>query len=213
MSDGIFTLDAEIRTDLGKGASRRLRHAGKVPAVLYGADKEAVSLTLNHNKLFQAQGFEAFYSHVLTLNIGEEKVEVLVKDMQRHAFRPIVMHLDFLRVDANKELHTHIPLHFINEDKADSIKLNGGHAEHHMVDVEISCLPANLPEFIEVNLENVELGQTLHLTDLALPEGVSLLELNKGETHDLAVVTVKLAKGPKADGDEDDAVAEAAPAG
>jgi large subunit ribosomal protein L25 len=212
MSDGIFTLDAEIRTDLGKGASRRLRHAGKVPAVLYGANKEAVSLTLNHNKLFQAQGFEAFYSHVLTLNIGEEKVEVLVKDMQRHAFRPVVMHLDFLRVDANKELHTHIPLHFINEDKADSIKLHGGHAEHHMIDVEVSCLPANLPEFIEVDLENVEIGQTLHLTDLALPEGVSLLELNKGETHDLAVVTVKLAKGPKAEDDEDDAAVEAAPA-
>ncbi len=207
MSDGIFTLDAEIRTDLGKGASRRLRHAGKVPAVLYGAGKEAVSLTLIHNKLFQAQGFEAFYSHVLTLNIGDEKVEVLVKDMQRHAFKPIVMHLDFLRVDANKELHTHIPLHFINEDIADSIKLNGGHPEHHMIDVEVSCLPADLPEFIEVNLENVELGQTLHLTDLVLPKGVSLLELNKGETHDLAVVTVKLAKGPKA---EDDA--EAAPA-
>jgi large subunit ribosomal protein L25 len=212
MSDGIFTLDAQIRTDLGKGASRRLRHAGKVPAVLYGADKEAVSLTLNHNKLFQAQGFEAFYSHVLTLNIGKEKVEVLVKDMQRHAFRPIVMHLDFLRVDANKALHTHIPLHFINEDKADSIKLNGGHAEHHMIDVEISCLPADLPEFIEVDLENVEIGQTLHLTDLVLPKGVSLLELNKGETHDLAVVTVKLAKGPKAEDEGDDAVAEEAPA-
>lgn len=213
MSDGIFTLDAEIRTDLGKGASRRLRHAGKVPAVLYGANKEAVSLTLNHNKLFQAQGFEAFYSHVITLNIGKEKVEVLVKDMQRHAFRPLVMHLDFLRVDANKALHTHIPLHFINEDKADSIKLNGGHAEHHMIDVEISCLPADLPEFIEVDLEKVELGQTLHLTDLVLPKGVSLLELNKGETHDLAVVTVKLAKGPKAE-DEDEAgdAAEAAPA-
>ena len=212
MSDGIFTLDAEIRTDLGKGASRRLRHAGKVPAVLYGADKEAVSLTLNHNKLFQAQGFEAFYSHVLTLNIGKEKVEVLVKDMQRHAFRPIVMHLDFLRVDANKVLHTHIPLHFINEDKADSIKLNGGHAEHHMIDVEVSCLPADLPEFIEVDLENVELGQTLHLTDLILPKGVSLLELNKGETHDLAVVTVKLAKGPKAEDEGDSAAAEDAPA-
>jgi large subunit ribosomal protein L25 len=209
MSDGIFTLDAEIRTDLGKGASRRLRHAGKVPAVLYGADKEAVSLTLNHNKLFQAQGFEAFYSHVLTLNIGEEKVEVLVKDMQRHAFRPIVMHLDFLRVDANKALHTHVPLHFINEENADAIKLNGGHAEHHMVDVEVSCLPGDLPEFIEVDLENVEIGQTIHLTDLVLPKGVSLVELNKGETHDLAVVTVKLAKGPK---DEDDAAEEAAPA-
>jgi large subunit ribosomal protein L25 len=208
MSDGIFTLDAEIRTDLGKGASRRLRHAGKVPAVLYGAGKEAVSLTLIHNKLFQAQGFEAFYSHVLTLNIGDEKIEVLVKDMQRHAFKPIVMHLDFLRVDANKELHTHIPLHFINEDIADSIKLNGGHPEHHMIDVEVSCLPADLPEFIEVNLENIELGQTLHLTDLVLPKGVSLLELNKGETHDLAVVTVKLAKGPKAEDDEEAAPAE-----
>ena len=210
----LFTLEAEVRTDLGKGASRRLRHAGKVPAVLYGANKEAVSLTLNHNKLFQAQGFEAFYSHVLTLNIGKEKVEVLVKDMQRHAFRPLVMHLDFLRVDANKALHTHIPLHFINEDKADSIKLNGGHAEHHMIDVEISCLPADLPEFIEVDLEKVEIGQTIHLTDLVLPKGVSLLELNKGETHDLAVVTVKLAKGPKADDDEGDdaAVAEETPA-
>ncbi len=211
MSEGIFTLDAEIRTDLGKGASRRLRHEGKVPAVLYGADKEAVSLTLSHNKVFQAQAFEAFYSHVLTLNIGKEKVEVLVKDMQRHAFKPQVMHLDFLRVDAKKAVHTNVPLHFINEDKADSIKVQGGHAEHHMADVEISCLPGNLPEYIEVDLTNVELGQTLHLTDLVLPKGVTLLELNKGESHDLAVVTVKVAKGPKVE-DEDDSAEEEAPA-
>lgn len=209
MSDGIFTLDAEIRTDLGKGASRRLRHAGKVPAVLYGANKEAVSLTLIHNKLFQAQAFEAFYSHVLTLNIGEEKVEVLVKDMQRHAFKPLVMHLDFLRIDAKIALQTNVPLHFLNEENADSIKLNGGHAEHHMVDVEVSCLPSDLPEFIEVDLLNIELDQTVHLSDLILPKGVTLVELNKGETHDLAVVTVKLAKGPKV---EDDAADEAAPA-
>ncbi|MGS2721239.1 50S ribosomal protein L25/general stress protein Ctc [Paraglaciecola aestuariivivens] len=211
MSEGIFTLDAEIRTDLGKGASRRLRHQGKVPAVLYGADKEAVSLTLSHNKVFQAQAFEAFYSHVLTLNIGKEKVEVLVKDMQRHAFKPQVMHLDFLRVDAKKAVHTNVPLHFINEDKADSIKVQGGHAEHHMADVEISCLPADLPEFIEVDLTNVELGQTVHLTDLVLPKGVTLLELNKGESHDLAVVTVKVAKGPKVE-DEGDSAEEEAPA-
>ncbi|MEP0176095.1 MAG: 50S ribosomal protein L25/general stress protein Ctc [Paraglaciecola sp.] len=211
MSDGIFTLDAEIRTDLGKGASRRLRHAGKVPAVLYGADKEAKSLTLTHNKVFQAQEFEAFYSHVLTLNIEGESVEVLVKDMQRHAFKPIVMHLDFLRVDANKELHTNVPLHFINEDTAEAVKVQGGHAETHMADVEISCLPGNLPEYIEVDLQNVELGQTLHLTDIALPEGVSLVELNKGESHDLAVVTVKIAKGPKVE-DEDDSAEEEAPA-
>jgi large subunit ribosomal protein L25 len=215
MSDGIFTLDAEVRTDLGKGASRRLRHAGNVPAVLYGANKEAVSLTLSHNKVFQAQSFEAFYSHVLTLNIGEEKVEVLVKDMQRHPFRAVVMHLDFLRVDADVALQTKVPLHFINEEKADSIKLNGGHAEHHMIDVEVSCLPGALPEYIEVDLLNVELDQTLHLTDLIMPEGVSLVELNKGEIHDLAVVTVKLAKGPKVEDDdagENDAAAEAAPA-
>jgi len=211
MSDGIFTLDAEIRTDLGKGASRRLRHAGKVPAVLYGANKEAVSLTLVQNKVFQAQGFEAFYSHVLTLNIGEEKVEVLVKDMQRHAFKPIVMHLDFLRIDAKTALQTNIPLHFINEEKADSIKVNGGHAEHHMVDVEVSCLPSDLPEFIEVDLLDVKLDQTIHLTDLVLPSGVTLVELNKGEEHDLAVVTVKLAKGPKVESDSD-SDAESAPA-
>lgn len=217
MSDGIFTLDAEVRTDLGKGASRRLRHAGKVPAVLYGAGKEAVSLTLDHNKLFQAQGFEAFYSHVLTLNIGKKKTEVLVKDMQRHAFKPLVMHVDFLRIDAKVALQTNVPLHFINEEKADSIKLNGGHAEHHMVDVEVSCLPGDLPEYIEVDLLNVALDQTVHLSDLVLPKGVTLVELNKGdEDHDLAVVTVKLSKGPKAGEEEsesdDDAAAEEAPA-
>jgi large subunit ribosomal protein L25 len=216
MSEGIFTLDAETRSDLGKGASRRLRHEGKVPAVLYGLGKEAVSLTLSHNKVFQAQAFEAFYSHVLTLNIGKEKVEVLVKDMQRHPFKPIVMHLDFLRIDAKQTLQTNVPLHFINEEKADSIKLNGGHAEHHMVDVEVSCLPGDLPEFIEVDLLNVELDQTLHLTDLVMPKGVALVELSKGDdNHDLAVVTVKLAKGPKVEDDadgEDDAADEAKPA-
>ena len=208
MSDGIFTLDAEIRTDLGKGASRRLRHAGKVPAVLYGAGQKAVSLTLSHNKVFQAQEFEAFYSHVLTLNVAGESVEVLVKDMQRHAFRPIVTHIDFLRVDAKKAVHTHVPLHFINEKTANAVKVLGGHAEHHISDVEISCLPADLPEFIEVDLANVELGQTLHLTDLVLPKGVTLLELNKGESHDLAVVTIKASKGPKAD-DAEEATEEA----
>jgi large subunit ribosomal protein L25 len=146
------------------------------------------------------------------LNIDNEKVEVLVKDMQRHAFKPVVMHLDFLRIDAKKALQTNVPLHFINEEKADSIKFNGGHPEHHMVDVEVSCLPADLPEFIEVDLINVELDQTIHLTDLVLPKGVSLVELNKGETHDLAVVTIKLAKGPKVEADgEDDASEEAAP--
>lgn len=204
MSEAIFTLDAEVRTDLGKGASRRLRHADKVPAILFGAGKDPVALTLEHNKVLQAQEFEAFYSHVLTLNIGGEKVEALVKDMQRHPFKPKVTHLDFQRVDAKTAVNVHVPLHFINEDAAPSIKLNGGHPEHHMNDVEISCLPADLPEFIEVDLMDVEIGQTLHLSDINVPKGVTLLELAKGEDHDQAVVTVKTAKGGSADDEAGD---------
>ena len=203
MPEAIFNLDAEVRTDLGKGASRRLRHADKVPAILYGAEKEPVALTLDHSKILQAQEFEAFYSHVLTLNVGGEKVEALVKDMQRHPFKPKVMHLDFLRVDATHVVTTHVPVHFINEDSAESIKMQGGHPEHHINDIEVSCLPAHLPEFIEVDLNDVALGQTLHLSDVKLPEGVASVELAKGEGHDVAVVTVKAAKGGAASEEEE----------
>ena len=199
MSEAIFNLEAQVRTDLGKGASRRPRHADKVPAILYGADKEPVSLTLAHNKLMQAQEFEAFYSHVLTLDVDGEKVEALVKDMQRHPYKPKILHVDFLRVDASKAVHTNVPVHFINEETAPAIKTQGGHAEHHVNEIEVSCLPSQLPEFIEVDLTNVELGQTLHLSDITLPEGVSSIELAKGESHDLAVVTIKAAKGKAAD--------------
>ena len=203
MSDAIFTLDATVRTDMGKGASRRLRHAGKVPAIIYGAGKDPVALTLEHNKVIQAQEFEAFYSHVLTINVDGKKEEALVKDMQRHPYKPKVMHIDFQRVIAGEKLHTNVPLHFINEDKAPSIKIEGGHAEHHTADIEITCLPANLPEFIEVDLMEVALGQTLHLSDITLPKGVESVELAKGESHDLAVVTVKAAKGAAAADDAD----------
>ena len=199
MSEAIFNLEAQVRTDLGKGASRRLRHADKVPAILYGADKEPVSLTLAHNKLMQAQEFEAFYSHVLTIDVDGEKVEALVKDMQRHPYKPKILHVDFLRVDASKAVHTNVPVHFINEETAPAIKVQGGHAEHHVNEIEVSCLPSQLPEFIEVDLTNVELGQTLHLSDITLPEGVSSIELAKGESHDLAVVTIKAAKGKAAE--------------
>lgn len=202
MSDAIFTLDAEVRTDMGKGASRRLRHADKVPAILYGAGKDPVALTLAHNKVLQAQEFEAFYSHVLTLNIGGKKVDALIKDMQRHPFKPKVTHLDFQRVDAKTAVHVQVPLHFINEDAAPSIKLNGGHAEHQMNEVEISCLPGILPEYIEIDMMDVEIGQTLHLSDIKVPKGVTLVELAKGEDHDQAVVTVKTAKGASADDEE-----------
>ena len=188
----LFTLDAEVRTDLGKGASRRLRHADKVPAIIYGAGQEPVSLTLAHNKVYRAQQEEAFYSHVLTINIDGKPVECLIKDMQRHPFKNLVMHLDFLRVDANKLVHTHVPVHFINEE---NVTKTGATLIHHVNDISINCLPGVLPAFIEIDLTDMELGQTLHLSDVVLPEGVASDELAKGENHDQAVVT---AKAPKA---------------
>jgi len=212
MSDAIFNLDAEVRTDLGKGASRRLRHADKVPAILYGGEEAPVSLTLDHNKVINAADFEAFYSHVLTLNIGGKKVEALLKDVQRHPFKPKITHLDFQRVIAGQDVHTSVPIHFINEEKCQAVK-DGGIAEHLVNEVEITCLPKDLPEFIEVDMANVEMEQTLHLSDLTLPAGVTSVELAKeDEAHDLAVVTIKPApKAPAADeaeGEEDDATEE-----
>ncbi|MFQ3249912.1 50S ribosomal protein L25/general stress protein Ctc [Glaciecola sp.] len=208
MSDAIFKLDATVRTDLGKGASRRLRHQDKVPAIIYGGDEAPVSITLEHNKVQQAQEFEAFYSHVLTINVDGKKVEALVKDMQRHPFKPKVTHIDFQRVVAGQALTTNVPIHFINEEESDAIKLNGGHAEHHMNDIEITCMPKNLPEFIEVDLLNIEIGQTIHLSDVKFPKGVESVELGKGEEHDLAVVTVKTARGPSVEEEAEDAAAE-----
>lgn len=194
MSEAIFNLDATVRTDLGKGASRRLRHADKVPAILYGGEEAPVALTLDHNKVIQAQEFEAFYSHILTLSIDGAEVQALVKDMQRHPFKPKVTHIDFQRVIAGEKLHTNVPLHFLNEEKSSASK-SGGIAEHHMNEIEITCLPKDLPEFIEVDVADLEMDVTLHLSDLTLPKGVSSVELAKeDETHDLAVVTFKKAK-------------------
>ncbi|MGB1198733.1 MAG: 50S ribosomal protein L25/general stress protein Ctc [Thalassotalea sp.] len=195
----IFTLDAEVRTDLGKGASRRLRHADKVPAILYGEGKEPVSLTLAHNKVYRAQQEEAFYSHVLTLNVDGKPVECLIKDMQRHPFKQLIMHLDFIRIDATHAVHTNVPVHFTNEDV---VAKTGATVAHHVSEIAVSCLPKNLPEFIEVDIANLEVGQTLHLSDITLPKGVTSDELAKGESHDLAVVTANAPKGKADDADE-----------
>ena len=210
MSDAIFNLDASIRTDLGKGASRRLRREEKLPGIIYGGEEAPVSITLDHNKVNNAADFEAFYSHVLTLNVDGKATEVLVKDMQRHPYKPKIMHIDFQRVVAGQDVHTNVPLHFVNEEKSAAVKA-GGIAEHHVTEIEVTCLPKDLPEFIEVDMAAVEMGQTLHLSDLTLPAGVASVELAKDdETHDLAVVTVKPA--PKAadteEGDEEAAAEE-----
>ncbi len=203
----LFTLEAELRTDLGKGASRRLRHANKVPAILYGEGQEPVSLTLEHKNVFRAQQEEAFYSHVLTLNIAGKPVECLIKDMQRHPFKDIVMHLDFIRIDANHALHTNVPVHFINEE---NISKTGATLAHHVTEIAITCLPKDLPEFIEVDLVDLEVGQTLHLSDVKLPTGVTSDELAKGESHDQAVVTANAPKGSSSDDDSEEATEAAA---
>ena len=202
MSEANFKLDASVRTDLGKGASRRLRREDKLPGIIYGGEEAPVSITLDHNKVNNSADFEAFYSHVLTLNVDGKAVEVLVKDMQRHPFKPKITHIDFQRVIAGQDVHTNVPLHFVNEEKSAAVKA-GGIAEHHVTEIEVTCLPKNLPEFIEVDMAGVEMGQTLHLSDLTLPAGVSSVELAKNdEAHDLAVVTVKPA--PKAADAEED---------
>lgn len=197
----LFTLDAEVRTDLGKGASRRLRHANKVPAILYGEGKDPISLTLEHKNVFRAQQEEAFYSHVLTLNVDGKPVECLIKDMQRHPFKQVVMHLDFLRIDATHSVHVNAPVHYINEDEAEK---KGGTIAHHINEIAISCLPANIPEFIEIDVAGLEVGQTLHLSDITLPKGVTSDELAKGESHDQAVVTLNAPKVAVSDDDEEE---------
>lgn len=207
MSDAIFNLDASARTDLGKGASRRLRREDKVPGIIYGGEEAPASIMLAHNKLIQASEFEAFYSHVLTLNVDGKATEVLVKDMQRHPYKPKIMHIDFQRVIAGQDVHTNVPLHFVNEEESAAVKA-GGIAEHHVTEIEVTCPAKDLPEFIEVDMAAVEMGQTLHLSDLTLPAGVTSVELGKdGEAHNLAVVTVKPA--PKAAESEEDGEEEA----
>ena len=202
----LLTLEAEVRTDLGKGASRRLRHADKVPAILYGENKESVSLTLAHKDVFRAQQEETFYTQVLTLNIAGEPVECLIKDMQRHPFKQLVMHLDFIRIDASHVVHAKTAIHFINEDEAAK---SGANIAHHMNEIAITCLPKDLPEFITIDLAGLKLGQTLHLSDVTFPAGVTSDELAKGEEHDLAVVSAKAPKAAKVVDDEEAPAAEA----
>jgi large subunit ribosomal protein L25 len=204
MSTIKFELDAETRQDIGKGASRRLRHAHKVPAVIYGANKPPVSLTLDHNKVVHALSHEAFYSHILTLKIEKESEKVILKSVQRDPARPRVLHIDFLRISADQKLHMHVPLHFIGDDKASGVK-DGGIIAHLISDIEVSCLPANLPEFIEVDTSKMQLNETLHLSDLKLPHGVELVAFSHGvEGHDLPVASIHKPRII----DEDEIVAE-----
>ena len=201
-----FELNAESRTDMGKGASRRLRHAGKVPAIIYGGNKDPEALTLSHNELLRNLEHEAFYSHILTVNIGGASTSAILRDLQRHPSKPVIMHVDLQRVTADEELRTQVPVHFVGEDTCPGAKA-GGLVMHEMTEVEIECLPKDLPEYIAVDMSAMNVGDTVHLSDLKVPEGVTLLELARGEDHDHVVASIH-AKRIETEGEEGEAAAE-----
>ena len=201
-------LNATLRDDMGKGASRRLRHANKVPAIVYGIGKDPVCLTLEQKDVQYVLPNEAFYSQVLSLDVDGKKEDVLLRDLQHHPYRPVIMHLDFIRIDANKVVHVHIPLHFIGEEEAPGVKHEGGAINHVIMEIEVECLPKSIPQYLEVDLSEMHLGDIIHLTDINLPENVEILALKQGDDHDTAVVGIHTRK-VAAEPEETDAAPEA----
>ncbi|MHB0990762.1 MAG: 50S ribosomal protein L25/general stress protein Ctc [Burkholderiales bacterium] len=188
---------AQKRDVQGKGASRRLRRTGKTPGVIYGGNQPAVNIELDHNALYYALKRESFHASVLTLNLDGVKEAVLLRDFVMHPFRVEVQHVDFQRVDKTHKIHVSVPLHFINADIAPGVKLTGGIVNHIMTELDVSCLVDSLPEFIEVDLAELTVGHSLHVSDLKLPEGVESVLTIKGE--DPAVVTITVPRGTVAE--------------
>ena len=184
-----FELAGEPRANLGRTDSRRLRKAGKVPAILYGAGEAPESVVLDHNSLSHQMDREAFYTSILTIKLGSKSQQVVVKDVQRHPVRPIIMHLDFQRVREDVEITLTVRIHFLNEESAKGVKDQGGVVNHLLTDVEVRCLPRYLPEYLEVDVTNLELNQIYHLSDIKLPEGVSLVALSHGNDQPVVSVT------------------------
>ncbi|MFA7268305.1 MAG: 50S ribosomal protein L25/general stress protein Ctc [Sterolibacterium sp.] len=196
--------NAQARTLQGTGASRRLRKAGRVPGVVYGGNKPAEAIDVDHNEIFHKLKMEAFHASILDMVVAGTKQNVLLRDVQMHPFKRQVLHLDFQRVDATHKLHIKVPLHFINADIAPGVKVHAGVVSHILTELDISCLPADLPEFIEVDLKDLDTGHALHVSALKLPAGVEAV-VHKGE--DPVVVSIAVPRGGAAD---DAAEAEAA---
>jgi large subunit ribosomal protein L25 len=190
----------------GTGASRRLRHAGKVPGIVYGGDATPVQIEMDHNALYHALRKEAFHASVLSLNIDGAKESVLLRDSQWHPYKQQVLHVDFQRVDKTHKIHVKVPLHFINAETCPGVKTGGGKVSHVMTEIDVTCLPGNLPEFIAVDMGNMELGHAMHVAELALPEGVELVPHILHENP--AVASITLPRGMKSD----EAAPEAPPA-
>ena len=207
-----FELNAELRTDKGKGASRRLRrNADMIPAILYGAGKAPLSLTLAHKDIHKACENEAFFSHIITINADGDSQQAIVKDLQRHPAKDRIMHADFLRIQMDQAITVEVPLHFLNEDSCLGVRQGGGNVSHNMTSIEISCLPGDLPEYIEVDIEDLDLGDAIHMSGLKLAEELSIPSLQQGPDHDHVVVSVNAPKRAE-ELDEEAASAEDAPA-
>ncbi|MDD4916009.1 MAG: 50S ribosomal protein L25/general stress protein Ctc [Methylococcales bacterium] len=185
----VFEFVAEARSATGSIAAKAVRRQGKVPAVIYGGEAAPEMLVLDHNEIVKHLAHEAVYSHVLDLKIGEKTEKAVLKHIQRHPARPQILHMDFLRVDESHKLKVHVPLHFINDAVSVGVK-KGGVVAHSMVDVEVLCMPSALPEFITVDLAGVDIGETIHLSNLVLPAGVEIPELHHGAEHDHPVVQI-----------------------
>jgi len=201
-----YTVSAKARADVGKGASRRLRRLeSEVPAIVYGGENAPQMISILHKDLLWFLEDEAFFTSVVTLDIDGKQESVVLKALQRHPAKLKVLHADFLRVDANTKITLHVPLHFLNEDSCVGVKIQGGNITHAATDLEVQCLPKDLPEFIEVDMAAIETGVTLHISDLTLPAGVESTALALGEDHDQAIVTVH---APRGGSDDDEAASE-----
>ncbi|GAB3372254.1 50S ribosomal protein L25/general stress protein Ctc [Spongiibacter taiwanensis] len=200
-----FNVNAKARADVGKGASRRLRRLeGQVPGIVYGGDKEPQMISLAHKDLVWFLGEEAFFTSVLNLNIDGAAESVVLKDLHRHPAKAQILHADFMRVSADTKLTLNVPLHFLNEESCVGVKMQGGKITHAATELEVACLPKDLPEFIEVDMKDVNAGQTLHISDLTLPAGVESTALALGADHDQAIASVLAPRG----GSDDDSAAE-----
>jgi large subunit ribosomal protein L25 len=203
---------AEFREDVGKGASRRLRRKGKVPAIIYGGHRDPVALTLQQTALLHASEHESFYASIIEIRVGDDLTQqAVVRDMHRHPFKPIIMHVDFMRVSAGELLTMAVPIHFIGEESSPAGKTSGVVIQHHMTDVEIEALPQDLPAFLSVDLSLMNVGDSIMLSDIPLPQGVTIPALESGAEHDVAIanaIHVKETQGSEADTAEVQAVPE-----
>ncbi|MDP6435610.1 MAG: 50S ribosomal protein L25/general stress protein Ctc [Gammaproteobacteria bacterium] len=202
-------LVAEFREDTGKGSSRRLRHAGRVPAIIYGAGREPRTLTFDHNALLRATENESFFSSVLNVQVGPNVRKAILKDIQVHPSKRQILHLDLQRIVEDEKIKMTVPIHYINEETAAGVKEGGGSVSKMRTEVEVSCFPANLPEYLEVDVESLELDEMLHLSDIKLPEGVELTDLIADPPRDEAIVSVhvlRVAEEPEEVEEEEEAI-------